>query len=63
VRLKLVTSPVKVLYNAVRKNFYSCGVIIMAIFGEILQTFAEKTPVAVMVHGVLERFLNADKIK
>lgn len=34
----------------------------MAVFGEILQVFAEKTPVAVMVHGILERFLNPDKI-
>ena len=34
----------------------------MAIFGEILQVFAEKSPVTVMVHGVLERFLNAKKI-
>jgi hypothetical protein len=31
-------------------------------FGEILQVFAEKTPVAVMVHGLLQRFLNPDKI-
>lgn len=34
----------------------------MAMFGEILQVFAEKSPVTVMVHGVLERFLNAKKI-
>jgi hypothetical protein len=34
----------------------------MAMFGEILQVFAEKTPVAVMVHGLLQRFLNPDKI-
>jgi hypothetical protein len=34
----------------------------MVVFGEILQVFAEKTPVAVMVHGILERFLNPDKI-
>jgi hypothetical protein len=31
----------------------------MAIFGEILQVFAEKSPVTVMVHGLLERFLTA----
>ena len=31
-------------------------------FGEILQVFAEKSPVTVMVHGVLERFLSAEKI-
>jgi hypothetical protein len=35
----------------------------MAMFGEILQVFAEKSPVTVMVHGLLERFLNAMKIK
>jgi len=34
----------------------------MAMFGEILQVFAEKSPVTVMVHGLLERFLNAEKI-
>lgn len=31
-------------------------------FGEILQVFAEKSPVTVMVHGLLARILNADKI-
>ena len=34
----------------------------MAMFGEILQVFAEKSPATVMVHGLLERFLNAEKI-
>lgn len=34
----------------------------MAMFGEILHVFAAKTPVAVMVHGLLQRFLNPDKI-
>ena len=34
----------------------------MAMFGEILQVFAEKSPVTVMVHGLLERFLNTEKI-
>jgi hypothetical protein len=34
----------------------------MAIFGEILQVFAEKSPVTVRVHGLLELFLNAEKI-
>jgi hypothetical protein len=33
----------------------------MAMFGEILQVFAEKSPVTVMVHGLLERILNAEK--
>jgi hypothetical protein len=31
-------------------------------FNKILQVFAEKSPVTVMVHGLLERFLNANKI-
>jgi hypothetical protein len=31
-------------------------------FGEILQVFAEKSPVTVMVHGLLARILNAEKI-
>jgi hypothetical protein len=31
-------------------------------FGEILQKFAEKSPVTVMVRGLLEHLLNADKI-
>jgi hypothetical protein len=31
-------------------------------FDKILQVFAEKSPVTVMVHGLLERFLNANKI-
>ena len=31
-------------------------------FDEILQVFAEKSPAMVMVHGLLERFLNAEKI-
>lgn len=31
-------------------------------FGAILQTFAEKSPVTVMVQGLLERLLNAEKI-
>lgn len=31
-------------------------------FSEILQKFSDKSPVAVMVHGLLERFLNANKI-
>ena len=34
----------------------------MAMFGAILQVFAEKSPVTVMVHGLLERFLNTEKI-
>lgn len=31
-------------------------------FGEILQVFAEKSPVTVMVHGLLARILNAEQI-
>jgi len=31
-------------------------------FGEILQVFAEKSPVTVMVHSLLKRILNAEKI-
>jgi hypothetical protein len=31
-------------------------------FGEILQVFAEKSPVTVMVHGLIARILNAEKI-
>jgi hypothetical protein len=31
-------------------------------FGEILQKFAEKSPVTVMVRGLLEHLLNAEKI-
>jgi hypothetical protein len=31
-------------------------------FDRILQVFAEKSAVTVMVHGLLERFLNANKI-
>lgn len=31
-------------------------------FGEILQKFAEKSPVTVMVRGLLEHLLNADQI-
>ena len=34
----------------------------MTMFGEILQVFAEKSPATVMVHGLLERFLSAEKI-
>ena len=34
----------------------------MTTFGEILQVFAEKSPATVMVHGLLERFLNPEKI-
>jgi hypothetical protein len=30
--------------------------------GAILQKFAEKSPVTVMVHGLLERLLDKDKI-
>ncbi len=31
-------------------------------FGEILQVFAEKSPITVMVHGLLARILQAEKI-
>jgi hypothetical protein len=31
-------------------------------FGEILQKFAEKSPVTVMVRGLLEHLLNADQL-
>lgn len=31
-------------------------------FGDLLQKFAEQSPVTVMVHGLLERLLNKDKI-
>jgi hypothetical protein len=34
----------------------------MFMFGEILQVFAEKSPVTVMVHGLLARILNAEPI-
>ena len=34
----------------------------MKIFGEILQAFAEKSPVTVMVHGLLQRVVNEEKI-
>ena len=31
-------------------------------FGEILQKFAEKSPITVMVRGLLEHLLNPEKI-